>query len=325
MCIHHRKVMRHRKPNERRITCAFANAGWLRAAASERPAVPSQPCQLLRLAEATIPAQPLAPWPLSPEAADSRHKRNRPQQMGPLTLAGPSKHCVLVTCHLLLFSGLTTLQDSAFGFVWDTKGRRKKKGEEKLTRCLFTQAQIFWKSRHHEKNQIMCQQKQSNPPPTRSGLAPLRLPSPHFPLEYTQGPSEVIRRRDFTSRNLCKESARTKGHLQFYKMADVMLLLKNEDLPYWVGEEKTRQEGKNREKSCWPGLRQIDSSIDFPFTVTVHPSLLWLHWPISEKKAIYYRLNQNVQKENTPFVEQTNRVRRNITYSTQREKKIVSI
>lgn len=131
----------------------------------------------------------------------------------------------------------------------------------------------------------LCANKSRATPPTRSGLAPLRLPSPHFPLENKQGPLEVIRRRDFTSRNLCKESARTKGHLQFYKMADVMLLLKNEDLPYWVGEEKTRQEGKNREKSCWPGLRQIDSSIDFPVTVTVHPSLLWLHWPISEKKS----------------------------------------
>lgn len=46
----------------------------------------------------------LSPWPLSPEVADSLQKRNHPQQMGPLTLAGPSKHCVLVTCHLLLFS-----------------------------------------------------------------------------------------------------------------------------------------------------------------------------------------------------------------------------
>lgn len=187
MCIHHRKVMRHWKPDERRLTCAFANAGWLRAAASERPAVPSQPCQLLRLAEATIPAQPLAPWPLSPEAADSRHKRNRPQQMGPLTLAGPSEHCVLVTCHLLLFSGLTTLQDSAFGFVWDTKGRRRKKGEEKLTRCLFTQAQIFWKSRHHEKNQIMRQQKQSNPPDKKRSCTPT-APLTTLPLRKQAGP-----------------------------------------------------------------------------------------------------------------------------------------
>lgn len=41
---------------------------------------------------------------------------------------------------------------------------------------------------------------------------------------------------------------------------------------------------KNGEKSHWPGLRQIDSSIDFPCTAAVHRSLLWLHWPISEKK-----------------------------------------
>lgn len=45
-----------------------------------------------------------------------------------------------------------------------------------------------------------------------------------------------------------------KGHLQFYKMADIMLLLKNEDLPYCVGEEKVWQKRKNGEKSCWPGL-----------------------------------------------------------------------
>lgn len=212
-----------------------------------------------------------------------------------------------------------------FRFCVRHKRKKKKKRWGKADEVSLHSSSNFLKEPAPREEPDYVPTKAEQPPPTRSGLAPLRLPSPHFPLEYTQGPSEVIRRRDFTSRNLCKESARTKGHLQFYKMADVMLLLKNEDLPYWVGEEKTRQEGKNREKSCWPGLRQIDSSIDFPFTVTVHPSLLWLHWPISEKKAIYYRLNQNVQKENTPFVEQTNRVRRNITYSTQREKKIVSI
>lgn len=65
-----------------------------------------------------------------------------------------------------------------------------------------------------------------------------------------------------------------KGHLQFYKMADIMLSLKNEALAYCVGEEEVWRQRKNGEKSCWPGLRQIDSSIDFPFTVTVHPSLL---------------------------------------------------
>lgn len=121
-----------------------------------------------------------------------------------------------------------------------------------------------------------------------------------------------------------------KGHLQFYKMADIMLLLKNEALAYCVGEEEVWQWKKNGEKSCWPGLRQIDSSIDFPFTATVHPSLLWLHWPISEKKkkgkiAVYYGLNQNAPKENTLSAEQTNRVRWNITYSTQGEKGCVNL
>lgn len=111
--VHHGKVMRHRKPDERQITCACAKAGRLHGAAILRPAEPSQQYQLLRLAEADVSAQPLASLPLSPEAADSRHKRNCPQ---PLTLAGPSKHCVLVICHLFLFSGLTIVQDRALQF-----------------------------------------------------------------------------------------------------------------------------------------------------------------------------------------------------------------
>lgn len=282
MCIHHRKVMRHWKPDERRLTCAFANAGWLQRARGQ-PCPPSHAnCFAWQKPPSQHSPSLLGPFHLRRQTAGIREiARSRWGHL--LWLAHPS----IVSLSHVTYSCFPVWQHfkTVLSVLCETqKEEEGKKGEEKLTRCLFTQAQILWKSRHHEKNQIMRQQKQSNPPPTRSGLAPLRLPSPHFPLENTQGPSEVIRRRDFTSRNLCKESARTKGHLQFYKMADVMLLLKNEDLPYWVGEEKTRQEGKNREKSCWPGLRQIDSSIDFPVTVTVHPSLLWLHWPISEKK-----------------------------------------
>ena len=40
-----------------------------------------------------------------------------------------------------------------------------------------------------------------------------------------------------------------KGHLQFYKMADIMLLLKNEDLPYCVGEGKKYGSGGKMEKN----------------------------------------------------------------------------
>lgn len=83
--------------------------GWQTVCRSERgagrglPAMPTaSPGRCHHLSTA------LGPWPLSPEVADSLQKRNHPQQMGPLTLAGPSKHCVLVTCHLLLFSGWNT-------------------------------------------------------------------------------------------------------------------------------------------------------------------------------------------------------------------------
>lgn len=121
-----------------------------------------------------------------------------------------------------------------------------------------------------------------------------------------------------------------KGHLQFYKMADIMLLLKNEDLPYWVGEEKTwLEKKKNGEKSCWPGLRQIDSSIDFPFSsdcpsLTAVITLTYFRKNKTKKNpkkttTVYYGLNQNVQKENTAFVEKTSGVRWNITYSLEKE------
>lgn len=122
MCVHYGKMMRHRKPNERKITCAGAAMGQLCAAATASPAVPPQPCQLLRLAEAAI-----TPWPLSPEAVDSRHTRNHWQQTGPLILASPWKHCVLVTCHLLLFSGLTTLQVRVIQFCMRHKRERLSK------------------------------------------------------------------------------------------------------------------------------------------------------------------------------------------------------
>lgn len=177
MCVHHGKVMRHLKPDERRITHAFEKTGRLHAVPSAGPVVPSQPCQLLRLAKATISAQPSLPSPLSPEAADSRHKRNRPQQMGPLTLAGPFEHCVLVTCHLLLFSGLTTLQDIAFQSRPRHKRERVRKSWRGRSSLLL---KLLSKSQHQEKNQIKSQQKQSTPSPTKTCLTPLWLPTPPY-------------------------------------------------------------------------------------------------------------------------------------------------
>lgn len=147
MCVYG-KAMRHRKPDEWLITCACAKAGALCATASEAGrALPAMPTASPGRCHHLRQHSPRSLAPLSPEAADSRQKRNRPQQMGPLTLASPSKHCVLVTCHLLLFSGLTTLQGRAFQF-WVR--HKRERGEEKLTRPLFAPAQILWKSWHQE-------------------------------------------------------------------------------------------------------------------------------------------------------------------------------
>lgn len=95
-----------------------------------------------------------------------------------------------------------------------------------------------------------------------------------------------------------------------------MLSLKNEVLAYCVGEEEAWQQRKNGEKSCWPGSRQIDSSIDFPFTVTVHPSLLWLHWPISEKNSHLLWIKPKCQKRKHSFcgTNKWSRMKHNLQY-----------
>ena len=173
MCVHHGKVMRHRKPDEWRITCARAK-GWCRSERETGPVPSAGPCQLLRLADAAISALALGP---RPPLTCSPRKRNRPAaDGGHLLRLAPAEHCVLVTCHLLLFSGLTTLQDRAFQ---SSARHKRERGEEKLTRPLFAPAQILWKSRHQEKNQIKSQQKQSSP--TKSCRAPLQFPLYHSP------------------------------------------------------------------------------------------------------------------------------------------------
>lgn len=131
MRVHHGKVTRHRKPEEWWITRSCAKAGSQCAAVGEGwgrdLAVTSRPCQPLRLADAFVSALPPVPDPCpnppSPEVADSLEKRNHPRQMGPLTLAGPSKHCVLVTCHLLLFCGWNTSRQNL-----SVVGETQKKG-----------------------------------------------------------------------------------------------------------------------------------------------------------------------------------------------------
>ena len=75
-----------------------------------------------------ISVAPYCPPP-TPEVADSSPKRNHPRQMGTLTLAGPSKHCVLVTCHLLLFCGWNNSRQSLS--VWGETPKKKKKEKKK--------------------------------------------------------------------------------------------------------------------------------------------------------------------------------------------------
>lgn len=79
---------------------------------------------------------------------------------------------------------------------------------------------------------------------------------------------------------------------------------------------------KNGEKSHWPGLRQIDSSIDFPCTAAVHRSLLWLHWPISEKKnsGLLWIKPKCLKRKYCLLAEQTNRkMKHNLQYSLAKD------
>lgn len=125
----------------------------------------------------------LAPWPLSPEVADSRQKRNRPQQMGPLTLAGPSKHCVLVTCHLLLFSGLTTLQDRAFQF----RVRHKRERVRKSWRGL-SSLRLKFSERAGTKRRTRLRANKSRAPPQKAVVHPYGSPHHYPPYKTSWAP-----------------------------------------------------------------------------------------------------------------------------------------
>lgn len=238
--VHHGKVMRHRKPDEWRITCACARAGrWCTEAGCEAGrALPAVPTALAWQPPPNLATDSCSPRPaLSPEAADSRQKRNRPQQMGPLTLAGPSKHCVLVTCHLLLFSGLTTPREGGLSVFWVR--HKRERGEEKLTRPLFTAAQILWKSRHKRRARLRANKSRAPPSPTKklscTPTAPFTTP---LLIKHSGPPGGDKKERPYPQK-LMQRKCMYKGHLQFYKMADIMLLLKNEDLPYCVGVGKS--------------------------------------------------------------------------------------
>lgn len=207
-CVHHGKVMRHWKPDEWRITCAFTKAGGLCAIASEAvralPAMPTaSPGRRHHLRQHS--PRPLAP--LSPEAGDSRQKRNRSQQMGPLTLAGPSEHCVLVTCHLLLFFWSDNTSRQGFSvFGGDTKG--KGNGERKSWRGLPLLLLKFSERADTKRGTSLRTNKGRAPP------APQK-PAMHPYSSSQRSPYKTPRVREH--RNLCKESACTKAICNFTK------------------------------------------------------------------------------------------------------------
>lgn len=106
-----------------------------REAGSALPAMPTASPGRRHILSAAVAA-----WPLSPEVADSRQKRNRPQQMEQLYSGWPIR--ALCPCHMSLTLVFCSDNTSRQGLsVWGET--QKGKGEEKLTRPLFTQAQIL--------------------------------------------------------------------------------------------------------------------------------------------------------------------------------------
>lgn len=170
--------MRHQKPDEWRITRACAK-GWTTVRCS-------QP-ESLHVLLATPTASPgrCQPSQCSPLSLASAHLRWQTAGRREITLLQMGATYfgwtiqALCPCHMsltLVFRSDNTSRQGLFTFGLDTKGNE---GEEKLTRPLFAQAQILWKSRHWERNQIKSQQKQSTPRrKKKSCLAPLWFPSP---------------------------------------------------------------------------------------------------------------------------------------------------
>lgn len=222
MRVRHGKVTRHRKPEEWWITRSCAKAGSRCAAVGEGgggapgcdfPAMPTaSPGRCLRLSAASRPWSPSQPP--SPEVADSLEKRNHPRQMGPLTLAGPSKHCVLVTCHLLLFCGWNTSRQKPFSCGWDTK--KKGKGVRKSWHRLSSlQLEILWKGWHQEKNKIKGQQKRSTPPPhTHKKRLPCTptVPLTTFLLIKHSGPPGGDKKKRPSQQKCMQRKCAYKGH-----------------------------------------------------------------------------------------------------------------
>lgn len=121
MCIHHvYKVTRHRKPDEWWITSACAKAGRQLAAASEGPAVVSQPCQPSSPARCHCLSIAFTPWPHLPEVANSLLEKS-PSADGATYFGWPIQ--ALCPCHtsLTLVFWLKHFKTGPFSFGWDTK------------------------------------------------------------------------------------------------------------------------------------------------------------------------------------------------------------
>lgn len=187
-------------------------AGWRREREAGRalPAMPTaSPGRRHHLSAA------VAAWPLSPEVADSRQKRNRPQQMEQLYSGWPIR--ALCPCHMsltLVFLFWQHFKTGPFSFGWRHKRERVK---EKLTRPLSSLRLKFSKRAGTKRRTRLRANKSKAPPQKKSCRAPLQLPTAHSSLWNTLGPKEEIKRRVPTNRNVCKESACTKAICNFTK------------------------------------------------------------------------------------------------------------
>lgn len=152
--------------------------GWPTVSRSEARARPCPPSHANCFAWQT-PLSQHSPRPLASPTWGGRQsvEEKSPAADGATYFGWPSQ--ALCPCHMsltLVFWSDNTSRRGLSVFSETQKG----KGEEKLTRPLFAPAQILWKSRHQEKNQIKSQQKQSSY--TKSCRAPLQFPLPFSSL-----------------------------------------------------------------------------------------------------------------------------------------------
>lgn len=175
---------------------------------SARPAVPSRPCQALRLADATISARPSLPGPSHLRWQTAGRREIARSRWG--HLLWPAHPSIVSLSHVTYscFSGLTTLPDRAFQFwVRHKKGR----GEEKLTWPLFSE-------RAGTKRRTRLRANKSRAPPQKKlPVHPYGSPQHSRPYKTPWAPKETIKRSVPTHRNVCKESACTKAICNFTK------------------------------------------------------------------------------------------------------------